>query len=801
MKKHGIILLTASLMGIVGIGTTPMLSKPYVAKAATFDNQNYYSLLATAIDVSDSNTFEDNKNPQIFDSTSSAFINAVSARKDVDTYADRIEATSAYEFSQKYSKTFSSSFETSVGVYGVTTNVSGKFNTNVNTESWKKQIETYEYYYWFAQKYIVNIDWKDENMINALSSSFKRELSSVNSVASAKSLLREYGTHVYNTYILGGKLEISKYFTQDASYELSKVEKSVTTSLNDIIDTAKAKAQLGVSVNFSTYESNSSSSSNYYSKLSYHSYGGDVNGAATASDLFQYKTQFGTGTDSGFLYEAWTNSFNNEDVALKIVSAKNAVPIWDILDTSTYGTQIPYLKKAFDNMCYESYAEKCGIFGLPCEYIESLSYNTSNGTQVNITPSSSIINLPEESTVKIKLSSLVTDNFDISDYALKLSSDSAATLTEDTLTIKPDTIGRTFDIELLTDGIKVYTLKVVVKKESLSGGYGTAQQPYLINSKQDLLSLLNDLSDSNHYYQLSKDIDLEGDMISVGGSGKSSAFTGTLDGNGHFIKNCTVKAFSYNNGFSYIGLFGRNDGTIKNLILDNVICLSNGVPKIQNNNINLSAGILVGYNSGVISNCQVKNSAIRITSNIEKSDSALNVGGIAGYSVGLIEYCAFTNGNVYGVALYGKGNVYVGGLVGILAGSKISESYINSSNINSYNGEDTRFALGGIVGNMTTRKSKESEDESIDKSTLSMCLVYDVSKNKEGNTFGYIAGIESKGEFSSCYYKAQKELSVAGSTKSNCERKDAIKLSSLPSTFQEKWIDGDNGPILAMHKK
>ena len=796
MKKYGIILLAASIMGAVGIGSTPIFSKPYVAKAVAFDSPNYYSLLATAIDVSDSNTFEDNKNPQIFDSTSSAFINAVSARKDVDTYANSIEATSAYEFSQKYSKAFSSSLDTSIGVYGVTTDVSGKFDTNVNTESWKQQIENYQYYYWFAQKYIVNIDWKDENMINALSSSFKRELSSVNSVASAKSLLREYGTHVYNTYILGGKLEISKYFTQDSSYELSETEKSVAASLNVIVDTAKVDAKVSGSVNLSTYESNSSSSSNYYSKLSYHSYGGDVNGAATASDLFQYKTQFGTGTASGFLYEAWTNSFNNEDAPLKIVSAENAVPIWDVLDKSIYSTQIPYLKKAFDNMCYESYAEKCGSFGVPCEYIESLSY-TSKGTQVNIMPYSSIINLPEESTVKIKLSNLVTDNFDASNYSLQLSSDNAATLDGDILTIKSGTTGRTFDVELLTDGLKAYTLKVVVKKESLSGGYGTAQQPYLINSKQDLLSVLNDLSDSNHYYQLSRDIDMDGEKISVGGSGTSSAFTGTLDGNGHAINNCTVKANSYNNGFPYIGLFGRNDGTIKNLILDNVICLSNGLANLQNYNINLSAGILVGYNSGVISNCQVKNSAIRITANIEKSNSALNVGGIAGYSDGFIEYCAFTNGNVYGVGLKGNGSVYVGGLVGILAGSKISESYINSSTVNSYNGDKTSFALGGLVGNMTTRTS---EDTSTIKSKLSMCLVYDVDENKEGNTFGYIAGKESQGEFSNCYYKAKKELSVAGGKKNNCERKDTIKLSSLPSTFQEKWIDGDNGPILAMHK-
>lgn len=796
MKKHGIRLLTTSIVSFIGLGTAPLLSEPYGAKAAAFDSPNYYSLLATAIDASDSNAFEENQNPQIFDSLNGAFINAVSARKDVDTYANSIDATSAYGFSQKYSKAFSTSLDTSVKVYDVTTDISGKFDTNANTENWKQQIENYQYYYWFAQKYIVNIDWKDENITNALSPSFKRELGSVNSVVSAKSLLRKYGTHVYDTYVLGGKLEISKYFTQDASYELSETEKSAAASLNVIVDTAKVDAKVSGSVTLSTYESNSSSSSSYYSKLSYHSYGGDVNGAATASDLFQYKTQFGTGTASGFLYEAWTNSFNKDGVALKVVSAKNAVPVWDILNSTTYSVQIPYLKKAFDNMCYESYAKKCASFGVPCEYIDSLSYK-SKGTEVSITPYSSTINLPEDSTVKIKLSKLVTDNFESSDYSLRLSSDSAATLDGDTLTIKSGTIGRKFDIELLTDGLAVYTLNIVVRKESLSGGYGTAQQPYLINSKQDLMSVLNDLSDSNHFYQLSKDIDLGGEKLSVGGSGTSSSFQGTFDGNGYVIKNCTIKANSFNNGFPYIGLFGRNDGTIKNLVLDNVICLSNGLTDLQNSNVNLVAGILTGLNSGVISNCQIKNSAIRIASNIEKGDSSLCVGGVAGYSDGYIEFSSFTNGNVYGIGLKGNGKAYVGGIVGLLAGSKISESYVSSSKINAYNGDETDFALGGVVGNMTTRIS---EDTSTIKSKISMCLVYGVNANKEGNTFGYIAGSESQGKFSNCYYKAQKEQSVAGGQKSNCFRKDDINLSFLPSVFQEKWVDGDDGPVLAMHK-
>lgn len=762
---------------------------------ATILDNEYYPLLATAIDASKTNTFEDNKNPQMFDANNPLFINAISARKDVDTYASSIEASSAYDFSQKYAKEFSSELDTSISVYGVTTDVSGKFEKNVDTKTYKQKIEKYEYYYWLAQKYVVNIDWKDSSILESLSSPFKRELENINSVTSAKQLLRTYGSHVYSTYVLGGKLEITKYFTQDASYELSDTEKKASASLNVIIDQAKVDAKVSGSVNLSTYESSESSSSNYYSKLSYHAYGGDTNGAAKASDLFQYKTQFGTGTASGFLYEAWTNSFNNNNVALKIVSAKNAVAIWNILDSNKYSSQITYLKKAFDNMCYESYSEKCNEFEIPCDYIESLTY-VSNGTLISINPHTTNINLPENTTININLSDLITNKFDSSEYLLELSSDNVASLNNNTLNIKSGTIGRTFDIELLINNILAYKLGVTIKKEAYSGGYGTEQQPYLLSTRADLLSLFADLSSSNNYYQLTNNISFEGEKINVGGAGTSSPFTGTFDGNGFKISDFTIKASSFNNEFPYVGLFGKNEGTIKNLILDNVICLTNGLVKINNSNVTLSCGILAGYNSGIVSNCQIKNSSIRISTTINNDTSILNVGGVAGYSDGLVEYTAVNGCSIYGMVTKGKGTINIGGITGILSGAKISESYVCNSQINDYNGDTSSFTMGGIVGHMIPKQ----EDTILIKPKLSMCLVYNIKNNKNGDTFGYIAGTESNGEFTNCYYTAIKELSVAGSSMSNCTRKDDIKLSTLPSVFYDNWVAGQGGPILKMHQ-
>lgn len=763
-------------------------------KAASLESEDYYKLLATAIDVSDTNTFEDNKNQQIFDSSNDIFINAVSARRDVDTYASSIESSSAYEFSQKYSKTFSTSLDTSVSVAGVTTDISGKFDTNVNTESWKQQIESYEYYYWFAQKYVVNIDWKAEDISEALSVSFERELNNVDSVFSAKTLLREYGTHVYSTYILGGKLEITKYFTQDAVYELSETEKSVSASLNVIVDSAKADAKVSGSVNLSTFETNSTSNKSIYSKLSYHAYGGNTNSAATVSDLFQYKTQFGTGTASGFLYEAWTNSFNEDGVPLKIVSADKAVAIWDILDNSKYSKQIDLLKRAFENMCYESYAEKCSDLGIACEYIEALSYS-SKGTNVLITPYMSNIYLPENTTVNIKMSELITSELDIDNYELKLDYSKFATLTNDILIINKNTTGQKFKIQLFIDGISIYELNVTIKKESYSGGYGTKQQPYLLGTKGDLLTAIGDFSDSNYYYQLISDIDLKGEKIDVGGSGNSSSFDGVFDGDGYSIKNGTVKASSFKDGFANVGLFGSNKGIIKNLTLNNVVCLTNGLLSI-NNDVSVAAGILVGFNDGIISNCQVKNSSIRVASTISSSISNVNIGGLAGYSQGLIEFSAIVNCNICGITTEGSGKINVGGIVGKLSGAKITESYVTSTNVQVEKFKKSTFTLGGVVGIMTT---KTLEDGTIIKPILSMCIVYETKINKMEGKIGYIAGEENNGEFVHCYYKALMEKSVNGAAMSNCYLKNSLNINALPTAFSENWVDGENGPVLSIH--
>lgn len=762
-----------------------------------------YSKIATAINAAETNAFEINKNPELFDSTNQTFIGAVQARKDVETYASSIEASSAYDFSKKYAETFALSVDTNAKVYEtVTADVAGKFKRSTVGETYKQKIESYEYYYWFTQKYVVNIDWGAANICDALSDSFKRELNSVNDIISAKKLLQKYGSHVYSTYILGGKLEITKYFVQEASYELSESEKSMSVSLNVIVETSKVDAKVNGSVDLSSYESNSQTSSNVFTKLDYHAYGGNTNGAATASDLFQYKTQFGTGTASGFLYEAWTNSFNNDNADLKVILAEGSIPIWDVLDNATYGSKKELLHKAFDNMSYESYATKCGEFGVACNYFSSLDY-VSRGSNISVVPYETSINLPDSTQVTISLSDLVTDAFNESDYNLALSSDGAATLSNNVLTIKPSTVGMSFDILLNIYGLKAYSLTVYVKKEFYSGGYGTSQQPYLLSNKTDFISFLatyatSEGADSTPYFKVANDIDLGGEKLDVGGSSIAQPFEGILDGGNHAIKNFTINASTFSDDFYNIGIFGANNGVIKNLVVDSVVVLINGSVVIGMEDVQINCGILAGTNTGVINNCRIVNSSIRMVSDFKKNNSEMNLGGITGLSSGLVQYSSVMNCCVLGITTSGKGKLNVGGLIGVLNGSTLEKSYIYYSVVNANNvKKETTYALGGLVG--IARQYKKADGEVV-KAKIDTCLVANMFFNKDGGRFGYVAGFADGVICTNCYYAAKKEQSIENKKSSGCTRKNELSLAAISNaSFNEEWVDGQYGPVLAKH--
>ncbi|MBR5782831.1 MAG: S-layer homology domain-containing protein [Clostridia bacterium] len=179
-----------------------------------------------------------------------------------------------------------------------------------------------------------------------------------------------------------------------------------------------------------------------------------------------------------------------------------------------------------------------------------------------------------------------------------------------------------------------------------------------ISDAADLDNIRNNLSGN---YILTADITLTEDFFPIGlklnnqGTGyQAVAFTGTLDGNGHTISGLSVTVDeNTDKPFFYIGLFADNDGTIKNLIIDNATFTANVNTTVSAVNV----GFFAATCAGTVQNCAVTRSAAQIS-----VDTVIYAGGIAGYHTGRIIDCYF-DGTLSATAL--NGNVInVGGIAG-----------------------------------------------------------------------------------------------------------------------------------------
>lgn len=157
----------------------------------------------------------------------------------------------------------------------------------------------------------------------------------------------------------------------------------------------------------------------------------------------------------------------------------------------------------------------------------------------------------------------------------------------------------------------------------------------LISTFDELVNIKNDLSNK---YLLANDIDCKGIALHSIGISVDAPFSGTFDGQGYTIYNY---CFSEND---YMGLFGYNTGTIKNVIVKN---LDINMNQSFNNNSLLYVGAIAGCNEGTIANCVVMDSSISITVpyNDWKSVTVHKTGLITGLNKGLVKNC-FVSGTV-----------------------------------------------------------------------------------------------------------------------------------------------------------
>ena len=227
---------------------------------------------------------------------------------------------------------------------------------------------------------------------------------------------------------------------------------------------------------------------------------------------------------------------------------------------------------------------------------------------------------------------------------------------------------------------------------SFASGNGTKEDPYIINSPEQLAKLAKDINSkiadqkythNKECFLLGKDIDLSAHRWIPIGSGTSTgsfqSFTGYFDGANKTISGLYVDESSEK--FS-AGLFGHVSGIeIKNVIIKDGYIKTEAIPKSSDDDIVDAAGLLIGSAtqghglSTTVSNCHVSGTI--------ESNSALT-GGLAGYnSYGTYKGCS-TDITI-------NGHCCSGGFIG----SDFSGNYENCTAKGNLSGE---WRVGGFAG-------------------------------------------------------------------------------------------------------
>ena len=174
------------------------------------------------------------------------------------------------------------------------------------------------------------------------------------------------------------------------------------------------------------------------------------------------------------------------------------------------------------------------------------------------------------------------------------------------------------------------------------GGSGTAEDPYLIYTAEQMNTIGTESNDWDKHFKLMADIDLSSyteTNFNIIGNGLFPAFTGVFDGNGHTISNFTYSS----TGEHCIGIFGYIYGP--NARISNLGLIDPNV----DGGTSVGVGSLAGWiDMGTITNCYVAGGSV-----IGKQQ----VGGFIGTCAGVITDC-------YAVGDRVEAEGYAGGLVG-----------------------------------------------------------------------------------------------------------------------------------------
>lgn len=266
--------------------------------------------------------------------------------------------------------------------------------------------------------------------------------------------------------------------------------------------------------------------------------------------------------------------------------------------------------------------------------------------------------------------------------------------------------------------------QVTDAKPGVLEGTGTQNDPYVINSIEDLVFFAYDVTQGNNYQdkivKLGLNLDFnsiksyveafrtdygkygyngelktllttENGFIPIGTTYDSNIstnyFCGVFDGDYKVIYNL-YQNFEDSDNTSIIGFFSTNGGTIKNLIIENADMNS------KTSNMHIVSGIVAGRNIGNIVNCGVSGKS----KVIDKGIKSIYCAGITGQTMGedgVVEKC-FSKTNIT-IESSNMSQISIGGISGALTGNYIKYCY-NMGNVLINTETDIRIFTGGICG-------------------------------------------------------------------------------------------------------
>ena len=275
---------------------------------------------------------------------------------------------------------------------------------------------------------------------------------------------------------------------------------------------------------------------------------------------------------------------------------------------------------------------------------------------------------------------------------------------------------------------------------------------YFVYDMTDLANMANDLSGT---YVLKNDIDCQGLAIAPVGTGQWKSFKGVFDGQGYTISN-----YAGTNG-EYVGIFGYNDGVIKNLNVAyfDIDITENGYEEIY-------VGGIVGFNAGTIEKCAVISGDLLVSSSVVRRGAL-----ICGESSGTIKNC-YATGTVKVTQPYETNkSAFAAGIVAYNIG-KVLNCFVDA-NIDSYGYQHHYFnnrnwGEGALIACVNGASA-----------TISNCFA--IGKVTSGNLrIGDICGYQySGGTITNCYKASN--VTLAGSSNTHIYA-TALELTAMSTS-------------------